>query len=47
MTLEKEQEMQEQNHVWMNLEMIHHHHDHEKYDQVRHDQQQKLCANAI
>ena len=23
----KEQEMQEQNHVWMNLEMIHHHHD--------------------
>ena len=48
MTMEKEQEMQEWNHVRMNLEMTHHHHhDHEKYDQVQHDQEQKLCANII
>ena len=26
--------MQEHNHVQMSLEMTHHHHDHEKYDQV-------------
>ena len=46
MMMEKEQEVQERNHVRMNLEMIHHH-DHEKYDQVQYDQEQKLCANTI
>ena len=48
--MEKEQEMQEWNHVRMNLEMTHHHHHHhhhEKHDQVQHDQEQKLCANII
>ena len=44
--MEKEQEVQEQNHVQMSQEMIHHH-DHERYDQVQHDQEQKLCANTI
>ena len=45
MTMEKEQELQERNHVRMNLEMIHH--DHEKYDQVQHGQEQKLYVNTI
>ena len=31
----------------MNLEMIHHHHDHEKYDQVQHNQRQKLYVDII
>ena len=39
--MEKEQEMQEQNHVQMSQETIHHHRDHERYDQVQHDQEQK------
>ena len=39
MTIEKVHEMQEQNHVQMSLEMTHHHHDHEKYDQVQNDQE--------
>ena len=43
MTMEKEQETQEQNHVQMSQEMIHHHHDHEKYDQV-HFHQGRSCA---
>ena len=47
MMVEKEHEMQEQNHVQMSQEMIHHHHDHERYDQVQYDQEQKLCANTI
>ena len=38
--MEKEQEMLLQNHVRVNLEMTHHHHDHERYDQVRGDQEQ-------
>ena len=29
------------------VEMNHHHHDHEKYDQVQHDQEQKLCVNTM
>ena len=37
MKMEKEQELQERNHVRMNLEMNHHHRDHEKYDQVQYD----------
>ena len=45
MTMEREQEVQEQNHVRMNLEMNRHHH--EKYDQVQYDQEQKLCVNTI
>ena len=45
--MEKEQEMQEQNHGRMSLGMTHHHHDHGKYDQVRYDQEQKLCAYTI
>ena len=40
--MDKEQEVQEQNHVRMNLEMNHHHHDHEKYDQVQYDQVQNI-----
>ena len=47
MTMEKEQEMQEQNHVRMNLEMTDLRHDHEKYDQVQNDRKQKLCATTI
>ena len=44
---EKEEEMQEQNHVQMSQEMIHHCHDHEGHDQVQYDQEKKLCANTI
>ena len=47
MKMEKEQELQERNHVRMNLEMNHHHHDHEKYDQVQYDQRQKLYVYTI
>ena len=47
MTMEKEQGVQERNHVRMNLEMNHHHHDHEKYDQVQYDQGQKLYVYTI
>ena len=46
MTMEKEQEMQEWNHVQMNPEMTHHHHDHVKYDQVQYGQEQKQCDNT-
>ena len=44
--MEKEQELQERNHVRMNLEM-NHHHDHEKYDQVQGDQEQKLYVYTV
>ena len=44
MMVEKEQDMQEQKHVRMNLEMNHHH---EKYDQVQCDQDQKLHVCTI
>ena len=37
----------ERNHVRMNLEMNHHHGDHEKYDQVQYDQEQKLYVYTI
>ena len=39
--------MQEWNHVRMNLEMTHHHHDHEKYDQVQHDQEQAVRQHNL
>ena len=45
MVIEKEQEMQERYHVQMSQEMIHHHHDHERYDHVQHDLEQKLGGN--
>ena len=35
MTMEKEKKMQEWNHVQMNQEMFHHHHDHVKCDRMR------------
>ena len=47
MMMEKEQEVQERNHVRMNLEMFHHHHDHVKYDRVHCDQEQKLYVYTI
>ena len=47
MMMEKEQKMPERGHVQMSQETIHHHHDHERYDQVQYDQEQKLCANTI
>ena len=31
----------------MNFEMNHHHRDHEKYDQVQYDQEQKLYVYTI
>ena len=31
----------------MNLEMNHRHHDHEKYDQVQYDQEQKRYVYTI
>ena len=46
MMVEKEQEMHERDHVQMSQEMIHHHHDHERCDQARHDQEQKLYGNT-
>ena len=47
--MKKEQEDQKQqwNPWWINQRMIHHTHDHERYDQVRCDQEQKLCDNTI
>ena len=45
--LMKEQDLQERNHVRMNLEMNHHHRDHEKYDQVQYDQEQKVYVYTI
>ena len=45
--MEKKQEMQQWSPGRTNQGMIHHHHDHEKYDQVRCDQEQKLCDNTI
>ena len=39
MTMEKEQELQELNHVRMNLEMNHHHRDHVNFDRVQCDQE--------
>ena len=47
MTMEKEQEVQERNHMRMNLELNHHHYDHEKYDQVQYDLEQKLYVYTI
>ena len=47
MTMEKEQELQERNHVRMNLEMNHHHRDHEKYDQVQYDQEQNVYVYTV
>ena len=44
--MEKEQEMQERDHVQLSQEMTHHHHDHERYDQVRYDQELKLCGDT-
>ena len=47
MMIFKEQEVQERNHVRLNLEKNHHHHDHEKYDQVQYDQEQKRYVYTI
>ena len=47
MTMEKENKMQEWNHVQMNQEMFHHHHDHVKCDRVQCDQEQKLYVYTI
>ena len=47
MTMDKDQGLQERNHVRMNLEMNHHCHDHEKYVQVQYDQGQKLYGHTI
>ena len=45
--MEKAQELQERNHVRMKLEMNHHHRDHEKYDQVQYDQEQKVYVYTV
>ena len=45
--MEKEQEMQQWSPGRTNQGMIHHRHDHERFDQVRCDQEQKLCDNTI
>ena len=47
MMIFKEQEVQERNHVRLNLEKNHHHHDHEMYDQVQYDQEQKRYVYTI
>ena len=47
MITEKEEEVQGQNYVRITLEMIHHDHDHEKWDQIQYDQEQKLCDNTV
>ena len=47
MMMEKEQEVQERNHVRINLEVNHQHLDHEKHDQVQYDQEQKWYVWTI
>ena len=42
MKKEHEEQKQQWNPGWMNQGMIHHHHDHETYDQGRSNQKQKL-----